>query len=212
MVTPNRRVAIGFVTYHPGDKFFERLRLLADLGYVAYVFDNSPENERTAAASRSLSNIRYLTAGKNVGLGFSLSVIAAMASYDEHETLLFFDQDTSFTSKTILFIQDFADRNHALIEASYVAVTFDGKKKNRLPTEQPLDDVMLTISSGSLFCLSNLAKIGWHNETYFVDGVDYEMCLRARSQGFRIGKCAGTEDFDHVSEQPDRLFRIFGRE
>jgi hypothetical protein len=51
----------------------------------------------------------------------------------------------------------------------------------------------LLISSGSLFNLNILKKINWNNVKYFVDGVDYEFCLRANKMGYllqRIGSAA----------------------
>jgi rhamnosyltransferase len=72
--------------------------------------------------------------------------------------------------------------------------------------------VRLAISSGSLFNLKVLQQIGWHNEKYFVDCVDYELCLRARRCGFKIGLIRNTPDFDHVTEQPDRTLNLLGKE
>ncbi len=69
----------------------------------------------------------------------------------------------------------------------------------------------LAISSGSLFNLPALKKIGWHNEDYFVDCVDYELCLRARRCGFKIGLIKNAPDFDHVTEQPDQTVTLFGK-
>jgi rhamnosyltransferase len=70
---------------------------------------------------------------------------------------------------------------------------------------------MLAISSGMLFVLENARRMGWHDHSYFVDGVDYEFCLRARAQGLRIGLYPGTPGFDHESEQPDVPRRFAGR-
>jgi rhamnosyltransferase len=55
----------------------------------------------------------------------------------------------------------------------------------------------------------NLKTIGWHNETYFVDGVDYEFCLISKRRGFKIGKFMCTPGFDHSIEQADKKYRIF---
>ncbi len=72
-------------------------------------------------------------------------------------------------------------------------------------------DVNLAINSGSLFFLKNVKKLGWHNETYFVDGVDYEYCFKSYLAGFKIAKYSGVPSFDHESEQPDKIITIFGK-
>lgn len=201
-------LAIGFVAFNPEPAFYDRLKLLAGAGYETYVFDNSPESRETRTLCKSLSNVRYSTAGKNVGLGIGLSIINATSYYDGYQVLLFFDQDTCFTSETLEYIRAFSGAHSSKTIEKYVAVAFDSQQSpNVLPYQ--IEDVVLAISSGSLFILENLKKIGWHNDTYFVDGVDYELCLRARSNGYRIGKCGNTPGFDHESEQPDRFIEIF---
>jgi hypothetical protein len=72
-------------------------------------------------------------------------------------------------------------------------------------------DVLLSISSGSLFFLSVLSKLNWHNQTYFVDCVDYEFCLNSYNKGFKIGEYAPTPGFDHVTEQADSEYTLFGK-
>ena len=94
------------------------------------------------------------------------------------------------------------------MQQQYAALVFSGNTA----LNHNIADVSLAISSGSLFNLSVLKKIGWHNEKYFVDCVDYELCVRARRCGYKIGIVKNTPDFDHVTEQPDRTIHIFGKQ
>ena len=204
-------LAVGFVTFNPGQEFYDRLRLLGNWGYETYVFDNSPETRATRALCGSLCGVHYSTAGKNVGLGVGLSVINATAYYDGREMLLFFDQDTSFAYQTLEYINAFSRTHPPEVLERYIAVVFDAQQESHILPYQ-VRDVLLAISSGSLFVLENLKRVGWHNEKYFVDGVDYELCLRARRNGYRVGRCGNTPGFDHESEQPDRFVKIFNKE
>jgi len=72
-------------------------------------------------------------------------------------------------------------------------------------------DVLLAISSGSVFYLENLRRIGWHNPTYFVDGVDYEFCLNSSNHRLLVGECSTTPGFDHETEQADHTTTVFGQ-
>ncbi|MBR7784688.1 hypothetical protein KDM89_21375, partial [Undibacterium sp. LFS511W] len=103
----------------------------------------------------------------------------------------------------------FIESNRERLSSDYVGIAFKAES-NKLVSPVFVEDVLVAISSGSMFFLENLKLIGWHNQTYFVDGVDYECCLRARQYGLKIGKCGDTPGFDHVSEQPDKVFAIFG--
>ena len=210
MNSKNMTMSIGFITYNPQEIFFVRLKILVKLGYSVYVFDNSPEVRATKIACDKNPNIYYATAGHNAGLGIGLSVINATCFYDENQYLLFFDQDTCFTDKTLNYIRDIVDKLPYEIINQHALIGFN-KKSSTICTQGSLQEALLVISSGSLFILKNLKAIGWHNTRYFVDGVDYEICLRARTKGFRVATCGNTPGFDHETEQPDEVVCILGK-
>lgn len=200
--------AIGLVLYHPEESLLKRVDLMVDLGFRVYVFDNSPFSDQYSRAIQANPDILYLTAGKNVGIGFSLSSLCATAYAHGYQRLLFLDQDTGISGHTLEFIESFVKSLTSNTQQQYAALVFSG---NPAP-DRSVQDVRLAISSGSLYNLQALKQIGWHNEKYFVDCVDYELCVRARRKGFKIGLVRNTPDFDHVSEQPDRPINIFGKQ
>jgi len=204
------KFAIGFVTYFPEPTFYHRLQWLSDLGIDVYVYDNSPNAISGQKAYENLPNTKYFQSGQNAGLGLGISKICKEAFLDGHKNFLFFDQDTGFSSETVEFIEQFIENNHQRLCLNYAAIVFKAEtSKAILPAI--VEDVLVAISSGSLFFLENLKLIGWHNQTYFVDGVDYECCLRARQYGLKIGKCGSTPGFDHVTEQPDKVFKVLNK-
>jgi|GEM_PF-880825 len=211
----NRKIAMGFVIYEPEETIIERLNLALVQGFDLYIFDNSPEKSIVrdlCLSGRNLGNCKYITCGKNVGLGFGISSICAQAYYDSFSTLLFFDQDTIFDANTISFIQEFMEGKFDDVKNEYSAIVFNSKncQKEIVEPKFHIVNVDLVISSGSLFILKKLKEIGWHNERYFVDGVDYEMCLRSLAHNLKVGECRNTPGHDHSSEQPDREYKIMG--
>jgi rhamnosyltransferase len=180
---------------------------MINLGFRVYVFDNSPFCTQHNWITQNSQKIWYLTAGKNVGIGYSLSTLCATAYAHGYKNLLFLDQDTGVSCQTLKFIQEFIEAVPTTVQQQYAALVFSGQ----VAVNHCIKDVPLAISSGSLFNLSVLKIIGWHNEKYFVDGVDYEFCIRARRNGFNIGLIGNTPDFDHVTEQPDRVIKIIGK-
>jgi rhamnosyltransferase len=200
--------SIGLVLYHPEQSLLKRIQLMEEIGIKVYVFDNSPFVGVYSQVIQKNPNITYLTAGKNVGIGFSLSTLCATAYAHGHRRLLFLDQDTGISVKTLEFIKSYMHNLSIDIDRQYAALVFSGHSA----LDQSIKEVRLAISSGSLFNLTALKQIGWHNENYFVDCVDYELCLRARRSGFKIGMISNTTDFDHVSEQPDRSINILGKQ
>lgn len=199
--------AIGLVLYHPEESLLKRIEQMVTLGFRVYVFDNSPFDATYSHAIQSNPNISYLTAGKNVGIGYSLSTLCATAYAHGFQQLLFLDQDTGISGRTLEFIETFNQSLPSDIQQEYAVLVFSG----RTAADHSVQEVRLAISSGSLFNLHLLRQIGWHNEKYFVDCVDYELCVRARRSGFRVGLIKNTPDFDHVTEQPDQTLNLFGK-
>lgn len=206
-----RQIAVGFVTYYPSDAAISRMRVAADSGFAIYVFDNSPDNSALREFCNVNANCRYFTCGKNVGLGFGISTVCAHAYYDSYPALLFFDQDTVFNQDTLNFVELFYCANEALA-STHSALVFNSKACDKPGSAQhgAIRNVRLAISSGSLFLLSNLKKLNWHNDKYFVDWVDYEFCLRSAINNLAIGEYSCTPGFDHRAEQDDVRYKICG--
>ena len=199
----------GFIVYHSEPVFLIRVAMLVAAGRKLYIFDNSPDDPGVREAVRAMPTVTYLTAGKNVGLGCAFCAIGAQAYYDGHEYLMFFDQDTCFNLETVQCVDDQVAKMAAYSISDYLVVAFSSGV-TRAPAAA-VTDVMFVISSGSLLFLENLKRVGWHNPRYFVDCVDYELCLKARIHRLRLGIHGATPGFDHVSEQPDAQVYFFGK-
>ena len=206
--------AIGFITYKPVAGFYDRVALALREQLHVYIVDNSPDTTDAARLVAMLAadqgqRLHYMTPGRNAGLGTGLACLCATAAAHGHQELLFFDQDTSFTTETLHHMQAFVAGPLAALRSTHAAVVFRGADP-RL-TAGTVHDTLLAISSGMLVVLANARRMGWHDHSFFVDGVDYEFCLNARAHGLRIGICPGAPGFDHESEQPDVPKRFLGR-
>lgn len=203
--------AIGIVVYNSTPALLSRLAQALERGYSLYIFDNSPERAEVRSFCKHNSRCNYFTCGKNIGLGFGISTLCAHAYYDSFPSLLFFDQDTVFNSKTLNYIGEFLRHNSSSTNL-YSAFVFNNKSGNRCGSnDYGFSNVLMAINSGSLFLLDNVKKMNWHNHTYFVDGVDYEFCLNSHNMGFKIGECTVAPGFDHQSEQDDMEYLMLGK-
>jgi rhamnosyltransferase len=205
------RFALGFVTYNAGPSLVRRLELASAAGYAVYLFDNSPERDLLRDTCRRLTGARYFTCGMNAGLGVGIASICANAYYDGSVALIFFDQDTVFDLTTLDFVGGFL-AVHPRAGITHSSIVFNAKRSGAAIIDDPFGfhDVLLSISSGSLFYLENLRRIGWHNPTYFVDYVDYEFCLNSNNHGLLVGECQTTPGFDHEMEQADHTASLLG--
>lgn len=74
---------------------------------------------------------------------------------------------------------------------------------------EPLREVDFLISSGILIRSAALTSIGLMNERFFIDHVDTEWCLKARSQGYRIFGVPSASLRHHLGDYVIRVW--FGR-
>ena len=209
-MTSQHTLCLGFIIYFPEITLLNRIELALSKGIYCYIYDNTPEEDRIRNRFQNYDNICYLTSGKNSGLGIALSTINAMAYYKGYNFLLFFDQDTGFTSSTLDYIINFCMSNENIHQ--YTSITFSGdNKETTKDTYYNTQEVQLVISSGSVFVLENAKKVGFHNIDFFVDCVDYEFCLNSSNKGYKMLMCFNTPDFDHVTEQADKPYSFLGK-
>ena len=212
---------IATILFKPNDSTYQRMRLAISEGYKIYVFDNSPDNRSRMFVREHNKDIRYFTFGKNVGIGPALKMMCASAYYEENHNLLYFDQDTIFNKDTLNYIYGFiaisANPNNIRQIKNIFSVTFRDATTNRKEERYKnisigiydLYIVDLTITSGTLFFLEKLKSVGWHNENYYVDGVDYCLCLSAEKAGFKVTEILNTPGLDHATEQEYCRYRFF---
>ena len=206
MVNNSNDIAIGFVLYNPELAFFNRLELLINSGHKPFIYDNSPKLFKINSLE-----CHYYSSDKNRGLGVGLKVICSKAYELGYKGLIIFDQDTSFNKITLTIIKSFYSEHHEMLTQSYTSVVFDSEE---YVNQEQIDykkfkNTFLSRNSGSLFILKNLKEIGWHNPSYFVDGIDYEYNLRSILNGYKVAKFTQTSGFDHISEQGDANYKLF---
>ena len=208
-----KKIAVGFVVYNPNENLILRMKNALSSDFELYIFDNSPDDSTVRSFCNNRKNIKYVTCGKNVGLGLGISTVCALAYYDAHTALLFFDQDTVFSRETLLFIEKIYLDNFSLT-SNYSAFSFNSRNYcgTEVDGETNFNNVSLAINSGSLYMLDNLKRLNWHDETYFVDGVDYNFCLNSVNNNLKIGEFSATPGFDHATEQDSsEQYSTFGK-
>ena len=200
---------VGITTYYEDVKLSERVNLLDQLGYVVYIYDNSPDSKYSRAYLKNTKHVKYFTCGQNVGLAIAMSTICAQAYYDSCDRVLFLDQDTLVSQQTLEFIQKI---NKDFNFNDYLAISFSNDNVDLIKiNKNNIEDVMLIRNSGTLFNLHNLSKVNWFDTSFFIDGVDYEFSLKAKLNSLKIGLYKGVPDFDHESEQGYESYLFFGQ-
>jgi rhamnosyltransferase len=195
LVSPSMATICGvIVTYRPDSEFFSRAqRLSRQLAKVVAVDNGSSES--SVGELRELAdkeNLHLILNHRNEGVARALNQGAEWATAHGFDWILTLDQDTlvehDMVESLCAVYHTFPDQTKlAMIGSNYT----DSVLRTPFLTANGDNDrswleVKTTITSGSLIPLSAYSIIGPFREELFIDCVDFEYCLRARSMGFRV--------------------------
>lgn len=185
------------VTYHPDEHLAGRVQAIAAQVRSVVIVDNGSGAE-TQEQLRILSlpgAYHCILNSANQGIATALNQGLDWAQAQGCAWALTFDQDSGisegFIASLVQVYDAYPDKpTIAVIGANY---THAGQNLSGYPASdltygsgEGWHEVVMAITSGSLMPLSAYAQIGPFLDTLFIDHVDTEYCLRARSKGFHI--------------------------
>lgn len=187
-------VCAVIVTYHPDDRFPDRCRQIARQVGRVVIIDNGSGGE-TIQRLRTLEaagTAHLVINPDNRGIAVALNQGVTWARAHGFAWALLFDHDTVPEDGIVNELRQiyiaFHDKQRLAVIGSNFRRAGDGKLQINFP--EPLDapwvQVKTVITSGSLISLSAAAEIGPFREEFFIDHVDDEYCLRARSKGYEV--------------------------
>jgi rhamnosyltransferase len=194
-VPPERRNTCAIiVTYHPDAAFPDRFSHLLQQVDAIFVVDNNsgPDAVSMLQSSRCGANSRLILNGDNLGLAAALNIGVKQSMAADYNWALLFDQDTTPGPGLLKgfreAFEEFPERQKlAIIGANYIEPSIG---KPRFPAALARGrrwiNRRVVITSGSLLSLQAYKRLGPFREDYFIDCIDHEFCLRARSKGFKI--------------------------
>ncbi len=160
---------------------------------VISIIDNSPspslQNIDTASIHyHHFPNNIGVAAAHNIGLS---DLKAAGCEYgmllDQDSTI---PEDFAFRLSSLLVASKVQNRPVIAIGPRIICSFSDKTVKPRVQREVAVYDQLVCvtqiISSGMMIDLSHFDRIGWKDESLFIDGVDHEWCWRAKEHNFMV--------------------------
>ncbi len=188
------------VTYHPDPELRDRLTALEDQVAAVLIVDNgSTETELASIAPIIRRGVVEVTRnGRNLGLAAALNQGLAWAAERGFSWALTLDQDTTpgpaVVSEAARVFDAFPNLRPAVIGASWDRGDC---------ADDPGRPATYVITAGALHSIAAWAAIGRFREDFFIDYVDVEFCLRARSSGYAVlSACVPT--ISHAIGHPKR--------
>jgi rhamnosyltransferase len=182
------------VTRNPdGDLLSRTQKVIPQVAHIAVV-DNGSTESGVGRLQQLVDNqdVHIILNYRNEGVARALNQGAEWAAQQGYRWILSLDQDTVVASD---LVDSLTAAYHAFPKQSSLAVIGSNytSSVNGKPAAANQDgnsswgaEVTAVITSGSLVSLQAFHEIGGFREEFFVDCVDLEYCLRARSQGFHI--------------------------
>ena len=201
--------ALCLVTYYPNKDLVTRIKSALLGGYTVYIWDNTPSGNNHFHNFKENCLFIYGN-GTNTGVGFALNKLLNHVHSDGFNLALYFDQDTLFSIGSLKWINKWLNYNQRNIDETAVLNFKSNTRENNIDKAK-LKNAYFVISSGSLFELKNISKIGWHNPNLFLECVDYELCARAHFLNFKVSQVSGCPELNHDKLQPFNSVSIFNR-
>lgn len=191
-----KNVAFFSVLFNPEENAFQNIIKSIKFGFMPIVYANAVEESKIELLKSM--GVVILGENKNVGLGKAFGELERYLKTFGVKYYLYFDQDT--------VVQEDAWRK---ILQSYKKLFTDPSVGMLFYGSNRTDFSDVVVSSGCLFSMSVINKIGCHDETYFVEGLDYEICLRLKKNNYKIRNIY-IDSIDHQSLQDGGVKSILG--
>ena len=185
------KVCAVLVAYFPDVEFSTRLRVVLPQVGALVVIDNTPEGSAswiTLLPDDERARISVIENRSNLGVAAALNQGLNHANQTGCRWLLTLDQDTQCFPDIVDTLRSIAVSSHpkpAIVGGNY----FDAKRdRHDVPVGDGSKclDRKTVITSGCLVDTAFALAIGGFREDYFIDQLDHEFCLRARSKGGRV--------------------------
>ncbi|KWC10251.1 glycosyltransferase family 2 protein [Burkholderia ubonensis] len=210
------------VFYNPDRACIERANRIANL-CRCIVVDNTPVDAHSPEIERALdARIGYQANACNVGIATALNQGLERLIAEGFKYALLFDQDSEPTKQLVHELVRVTSECVARREAVAVVgpayedarlrgvapfVRFGYFRLKRIAPEgdTPID-VDFLITSGSCVNLACWSDVGRMDDSLFIDFVDTEWCMRARSRGYRVVGIPWVRMQHELGEEPIRPF------
>jgi rhamnosyltransferase len=188
-----KSVCAVVVTYHPDAVVLKNLSAIRPQVQGLLVVDNGSSEERRNHLRRGAREVGFtlIENGDNLGIATALNIGAKWAQSEGYTWLALFDQDSTAPPDFIDTMCRAYDTNS---RRERVALLVPRYIDSRLGTPLPPiyadnGSLQVAMTSGSLMPIAIFSQEGWFEESLFIDGVDYEYCLRLRSNGYSVEEC-----------------------
>jgi rhamnosyltransferase len=190
-------IASIMVTYNPEADVVRNAQAITKSCKELIVIDNGSKSEalKNVQLLENETNITIIYNKQNMGLGYALNqgiqYILDSQELKQVEWIATFDQDSKVDNRyfegMLSAYEKFPNKEIvAILAPNWVEQKITSSEQSISNSTELLQEQKTVITSGSLVKKRVFSEIGLFEENYFIDFLDHEFCLRARSKGYKI--------------------------
>lgn len=149
--------------------------------------------------------IKYIANGENLGIAKALNIGARKAIKLGYQWLFTIDQDSKASPTMLPILKNYicsSDTSLLGIVSPFHLVTEITEKSQ--PFKDEVEESLTVITSGNIVNLKAFQQVGGFDDSYFIDYVDHEYCLRLQKHGFKIitlNRAQLIHNLGHIKQQ-----------
>lgn len=177
------KICTAVILYNPNiDDLKKSLPVYCDETDLVILWQNSLINDEFQLyCKKNYNNILVTGTGENLGIATALNHCVKLAELNDFDYILTMDQDSYFDKGMITKYMSKIIKNNSMSVGIFGINPLQNNKtlyKKNLEVLKVSD----TITSGSVFKISNFHKTGYFRDDLFIDAVDYEYCYRLKKR------------------------------
>jgi rhamnosyltransferase len=183
------------VTYFPDSGLFDRIQRVAAQVEQTVIVDNG-SSRSSIESIKDFSDkvaIHLISNSTNEGIASALNVGVRWAASQGFQWVLALDQDTVVAPDMVDALAGVVRSYPRPERLAVIGCNYRDKVSGRLFCDPgtaadgfPGREMTSVLTSGSLISIAAFQTIGGFRDDFFIDCVDHEYCLHARSLGFHI--------------------------
>lgn len=181
------------VVYNPDSTLDQNIRALLNEVPSLMVVDNcsEPSVRSRIAALAATCNFEVIWNKENIGLaaGLNTGIRCALAN-ERYQWVATFDQDSrvspGFSEAMVAAYAACPFRDKVAMIAPHHLLSSEAGEVTAPQDSLQFREITVALQSGSLFRRSVLKDVGSFDESFFIDYVDFDFCLRLRKRGFHL--------------------------
>lgn len=191
-------VAAVVVVYNEYQSLIELTQSLSGQVDTIIIIDNSDDGYKVPKIVLNLPSVKYRRLAFNKGLGVGINEGISLSKETGADWVLLLDQDSLVSNGMVDAMLTEYQKKSDLTAIAMICpdvflsdkgvhqypLSFSSVLTRKIKTTS--DDVDFAITSGSLIKLSLLETVGLMDETFFIDYIDFDFCLKLRSMGYKI--------------------------